>query len=402
MEKCFKILFPEDTEANNNLGTITSILGSIAAFSKRVDEVRNQPTGLANQKDTPRTPFSEFGLHSGYANLAEGSSYEPKLRASVMKSIGPATILMMIKKGGTENFMKKLKSAYKFIFGLIDPDAGLFNAVKNGDTEVIQLLSDLAYFGVTRSQNKAYIPYIILRNALDLQVFQATEAKPFDVLKTLLSKNKLFSNMDFSGKGFWAVYKTGTSKKITAAVVDGTAESLSQVFAHGVLGSHKEDLSVLDAISNTMWKRRSEIGKCMDKRMTDGKIVEIKFPVFNLVCKFASAAQTDLAPGNKGVDTRFPVLSGKIRVSIDDDSSLRKKLVQNCVENYQAVSSTMSTANHLRRFYNYVNDKIRGKVYLEFGTVSFYKGVSDDGSKYGEEHKEPIVARGRFWFQHVV
>lgn len=396
------------------LGSMSAQLVLILAFKKRLNEVRITSTVSPSGPTGSPIPLSNYGLGSGeYAHLLEGISYPPHVQSSMIQALGPMTITIGLVECTDSTYQEKWKRSFKTCFGAL-PMAGdmaeMLAGSKLRHTTLITRLALFANLGLCRNNNKAHLPMALILRANFNETFGAwwTTGCKTEILDSYLLPQVM--NFDLSGHGLWGMLdlcmktlkvkvnnKTCELGPLTLKGTDGEKEMISQWVTHAILGSHKDDLSLLTWMtgSTVKWMKRSEFPKMSQRKKTAN--IPVTIPKFLRICKLASATQTQFLSGGRGQEARACVFSGKATQEITEKSYLMKKIDE--ALGSKKFMDNRTILEQLNEILAKIQTVLRVEKRMSFGTTTFYKfDVKAEGKKYGEEEKDVPELKGDYFY----
>lgn len=97
-------------------------------------------------------------------------------------------------------------------------------------------------------------------------------------------------------------------------------QDAAQVIYHCMFGTYKEDLSILEQITNcATWYTREQLGKRFQKMTTIGKSVKTQLIIQKMYSKMSSANQTDFLASAYLQTVAVPIFSGYRTQTIGED-----------------------------------------------------------------------------------
>lgn len=198
--------------------------------------------------------------------------------------------------------------------------------------------------------------------------------------------------------GGWYTYKlaseSGYSWKIAGSM---ESEEASQIIFHGIFGTFKEDLAVLETITDVSnWYTREELGSCFRQQGSSSSMTKVTLPVVSYYAKMSCANQTGLLSGVYNQVATVPCFSGK-RIHLFDSEffeHIEKRRTVNA-----AGKSLSQAINTLTTTLEELHDALRKKEgKLEMGTTSWMSMANLTMTEHGSE--TDLIVRGRskiFW-----
>nr|UMO75716.1 MAG: nucleocapsid protein [Xinjiang sediment orthomyxo-like virus 4] len=395
-KECIKRVYGEINKDHDCVGTINTYMGLFNAFKRRVNEIA-YPTGsfiTGKTADVVNVIKPQlFGLDETHFHLLCGLNYAPQLAASITQTLGPLTIaLKWCMANPTQNYSKKWKNAFLAVFGLLDDAEQLCEYVnKNGkeNPHVFRLLAVAAEYGLARNNNKMYLPFAAIAVAYPLENFTDPTSYVYGSLDKL-------AQIDFSGKGMWRIINL-MKGKILKWKIASEASVCKQMFIHGMLGTHVEDLTLLEAISDTTFQRRNEMGNTFKKDQK--KTIEFTCPEFKYISKLASSATSKMTGGGIGQQSRNPIFAGNCYQELGAQAFLIRRM-ENAGPN--PININMNPVDKLEARLRNIASALRAAGRVDFGNTRFFINRKDSENPYGtdEEQKElvpPLRLGGKYY-----
>ncbi|GLV38092.1 hypothetical protein CBL_10059 [Carabus blaptoides fortunei] len=191
--------------------------------------------------DTSYVKVEEYGLSGRHHVLLEGIKFPPERRTAMAQSVGPMTaFICMLRSEGQYN--KKWEEAVKRAMSMIkciDDVIEITKTVKrSGDRrQLTSLLAEVLLVTTARQGQRMYFP-------IGLFVREYLRIPEKDRVAFLTKFN-------CSGSGGFYLYKLITQNPIKVTIQGSyTEENAAQVIFHGILGTYKEDLGILELMTN--------------------------------------------------------------------------------------------------------------------------------------------------------
>lgn len=178
-------------QPNHWYGVMAPLLSFFVAFKARMAEARIMQVDVVVQMkefEDKKVRLSSYRIKSWHVTLCEGMSFSPALRSSLAHSVGPSTVIMclVLSPAFEDQYTSKWKSAFVRMFKNVpghEMMPGLLIGSKRARSEMIELLCDIALFGVARPANRGYHPPIgfligYLRSFPDYVQFMYGDACP--------------------------------------------------------------------------------------------------------------------------------------------------------------------------------------------------------------------------------
>lgn len=393
------------------VGTMSSLLTLMTAFSRRLNETRVPPTKFdakvkKSSKEKAETPISQFGLDKSSAPYLEGLTYAPHMKSSMINSLGPLTITIGLALSFDPTYGKKWRQAFKNCWGMLDFVDELIEEIEGNSTQSSQVISKLAtlcLFGVPRAGNKAYIPFVALAAAMmeDNAAVVTWIVDPSLTSAKTINVSDAVKNIDSSGHGMWHAYNLSLTNKLTMRGNQGTGKELGQLYMHAFLGTHKDDLSLLEWMTGKEdFLTRSEIGSTLQGPAGEKMNVEItRYPV-SKICKLSSSSGTSLMSGGEGQIQRMSVLSGKCTQDISQESKILNCLKEATTS--MAYRSKITVSDKLTAVVDKLARKIAKAGKLEWGSTSFFTyDAKTKGAEYGAPIEENFKLTNKYFFANA-
>lgn len=258
----------------------------------RYDEIRvgvsRIPVGKRGNT-TDYVDIAQYGLTPAHHVLLEGSIYKPERRSAMAQTLGPLTAVLAAYKS-RDPYRAKWIEAVKRDLVHIPNALNLCNAMQGRRAEEVApalcAFADVILIAGARNAQRAFFPlnFILFVLASQEQLKVCGISRPSALLQP--------SEIDFSGKGMWKVYKM--CSRIPWKLETAMDDIAGQVIYHAIFGTQNKDLGVLQTVTDmkTPWKLRSEIA---DKFRSSGKTSKIiRLPQQRLYAKMAQANMTGL------------------------------------------------------------------------------------------------------------
>jgi hypothetical protein len=274
----YKNYDPQDKE--NWYGTMGPYLDMFAAYALRVNELRlghnNMPISKADGVHKS-FPVTKYGLSGAHHVLLEGTSFPPERRSSIVQSLGPMTAwLCMIRSEGV--YRKKYAMAVKRAMSHIPCIDEIIEITKNTKqaSEIAMLttlVAEILLVTTSRQATRMFFPITIFA-----AVYRAEQ-----------DKDGFLEFFSSTGNGGWYAYKKACllkNKWMVAGQME--VEQASQIVFHGIFGTYKEDLSILEAITNVSnWYTREDMGDCFKQQGTTSHQTPVVLPQVTYYAKMS-------------------------------------------------------------------------------------------------------------------
>jgi hypothetical protein len=355
---------------------------------------------------TEEIQVERFGLNSEHAPFLTGCTYNPTVASSMKQSLGPLTIAINLAMATDNKYARSWEAAFAQTFKLLPEVSTLTEAIKGKKalaSHILSRLGNICHFGITRNSNKGAIPVAILHSVNSLHS-PYTQWLNGDKKRALTDDQMCPSikNIDSSGHGMWNVWNKASECKLSMVGDPSvfTKEFASEALFLAVFGMHKEDLALLEYMTGRRFSTRKEMGECFRARASASMTVGVEIIRANIICKLASAAQTQLLKGGSGQISRSATTSGKWQQRVDVSS----KILQTTADP-RHVSAGFGTDPYGRaiQMLDSVLTSLRSEVSaqqkVEWGTTEWYRyDPSTLGAAYGEQADRPVVTNSRYFY----
>lgn len=297
-------------DKDNWYRTMGPYLDMFSAYALRINELRlghnNMPISKADGVHKS-FPVTKYGLSGAHHVLLEGTSFPPERRSSIVQSLGPMTAwLCMIRSEGV--YRRKYAMAVKRAMSHIPCIDEIIEITKNTKqaseiSALTTLVAEILMVTTARQATRMFFPMTIFARVYD----ETGE------------RDKFLEFFSTTGAGGWFTYKKACELDIHWTVAgEMEEEKASQVVFHGIFGTFKEDLAVLEEITNiSRWFTREDLGSCFRNQGTSGKTTHIKLPEVKYYSKMSCANQTGLLSGVYNQVATVPCFSGN-RIQLFD------------------------------------------------------------------------------------
>nr|UMO75709.1 MAG: nucleocapsid protein [Beijing sediment orthomyxo-like virus] len=395
-----KRVYNVSMEQHPGIGTINSIMCLIAGFSRRFNEAvypsGDIPFGSSSGM-IKMYKASVFGLDETHYHLMGGISISPQVRSGMIMALGPLTIALNLGLSqNTGKYREKWRRAFIQTFGGLEDVEKLADyVITNGKTNVsiYRLLGLAAELGATKSNNKAFLSYAFINAGYPLKNFTNIQEYEWDCLDGIES-------IDFSGKGLWSLWNKVAKKGIEFEMVFSPNENVcKQMFIHGMMGSHTDDLSLMEHQYGITFNKRNEMTN--DLKKSTFKAMKFKLPIPKYISKLASAMLNKSQGASSGQESRFGTSAANCYQDLGEQSFLAKRI--NSGPHH--VGSTMSAIDKLEaRLKNMLTESV-AKGRIEFGNTPLYENQPDASCPYGDEGKEkaqpPFKLLGKYYLSRI-
>nr|QMP82326.1 nucleocapsid protein [Phasmatodean orthomyxo-related virus OKIAV172] len=307
----------ENNNAANWYGIAGPLLNFLGGFALRRKELRlgHHTMPIEKRGNIERVVnLAQYGLYGAHHILCEGVTFPPEKRSSMAQSVGPMTSLLCYLKSD-RRFAEKWAAACKRSMAHFPDIDTVLSVIREKDpTEIrplITLLADVALIVTTRQANRMFPPpaafsYILLKES-------------HRVGGSVYNTSNLIENFNFTGAGAFAFYKVFQSIEWEISLNQSTDTIAKQIVYHAMFGTFKEDLSILEKITNLAnWSTREQMGRAFQKATTEGTRIRFR-PVQQVYyAKMAQANQTGLLTSSYSQLTSQPCFSGKTKRKFSD------------------------------------------------------------------------------------
>lgn len=239
-----------DTDASKTqIGHISTYLGFSASYKAHFNEVRIGNQQIVRRKTAEaqeQMQIEQFGLQSHHSILLTGCTFNPTLQSSMKQSLGPMTIVINLCMTTEKSYQENWEKAFVQVFKLLSYAPQIAKMLAGSKTTyktIIGQLADLALCGITRSSNKARIPFSMILTACSkvkayIEHFKSETFPNTKIIDAMLPDR--VKHLDLSGHGlfyFWnsiAAYKFHINR--TSAMTERIAR---EVVLHAVFGTHR-------------------------------------------------------------------------------------------------------------------------------------------------------------------
>jgi hypothetical protein len=258
------------------VGTMTSLLTLMNAFSRRLNEIRvpttKFPAKLKRNSGVEEASINSFGLDKTATPFLEGITFAPHIKSSMINSLGPLTLAIGLALSYSKDYHEKWRRAFKATWGNLDYCDELMDAIEGngvGASGLITQLRNLCFFGVHRTGNKAFIPFVALiaimrEGNAAISTWIAAPSLSAESLATVKASEAL-GFIDSSGHGMWHAYNVSLELPLTMKGPKGTGKEQGQLYTHAFLGTHKDDLSIVEMMTGKQdeFLKRMQIGSSL-------------------------------------------------------------------------------------------------------------------------------------------
>lgn len=382
----YKSFDAEDKE--NWYGTMGPYLDMFSAYALRQNELRLGHNNMPMlKKDGKRDvfPVSRYGLSGAHHVLLEGTSFPPERRSSIVQSLGPMTAwLCMIRSEGI--YRRKYATAVKRALSHIPCIDDLIEITKNNNrssdaSAITTIIAEILLVTTSRQATRMYFP---------ITVFSA-------VYRRSLDTDKFLNFFSTTGAGGWYTYKIAASlgKHFTLSG-QMEEEKAAQVVFHGIFGIFKEDLSILEQISDVgYWYTREELGTCFLKQVKSSSVTQFKLPTLAYYSKMSCANQTGLLAGVYNQVVAVPCFSGVRKQIFGQD------FFEHIKRRHEAISAGKSMPqilSHLTSVLEGLHEELtKRNGVLEMGTTLWMEMSTLDLDKAGAQTELILEGTGKMF-----
>lgn len=177
---------------------------------------------------------------------------------------------------------------------------------------LITLLADVALIATTRQSTRMFPPPA----AFSVIFTRDSHRVGTQVYRTL---EHLLHSFNFSGQGAFAFYKVFSSYQWQLNLNGATDGMAKQIVYHAMMGTYRDDLSLLSQITNlSTWNTREEFGAIFRQANTKGRAVAF-VPVQQIYFStLAQANQTGLLTSSYTQLSSLPCFSGRTKRKFGD------------------------------------------------------------------------------------
>lgn len=377
----------EKDSEKNWIGTMGPYLNMLGCWGLRLQELRVGHTKMPVARDGDKmsvVPIERYGLSPAHSVHLEGITYPPERRASMSMSLGAlTTVLCMLRTKG--KYRNKWANAVKKTLSHIPAIEDFISLTEtNSAAEYVKpalaLLGDILLVTTSRQSQRGCIPMVMLHHLYNIESPE--------------NRVIFLDSLDLSGKGLFYSYKMlQKSKQKFNLEMDGTEEQAAQITFHTIFGTFKEDLGVLQAITNVgTWNTRQELGKAFAK--SKETVRSFNLPQLKYYSKLCSANQSEFHTSNVGQVSSVPCFSGSRRVVFGDDfyDHMQRD------KSHTQTAKTMTNIVHI--WANYVTEvitKVQKNGVNAYGTKAWYDIKTLELQEDGEETDIVVEATGKFF-----
>nr|QMP82385.1 nucleocapsid protein [Dipteran orthomyxo-related virus OKIAV195] len=393
--------------SKSRTGTLGAILSLLVCFRPRCNEVRTGTNKIVLRKTANTVddiPIEQFGLGPRHSVLMNGCTLNPTLQSSMKQSLGPMTIAINLAMQQDRTYQRAWKQAFITTFKLIpgvNEIANIIAGSKRQNDAIMNMLGDIALWGITRSSNKATFPVSFLltvaeRNERYAYFFSQNRLPNTPITIDMLPDS--IKTMDFSGAGAYRLWDDASKSSYTIRKGKGmTVKTAKELVFHATWGTQKEDLGLLEWMTGHEFQTRREMGDQFQGRGSSGSSALFQLIKFRRVSKLANASQTDFITGGKGQISRAPTFSGKCSQRVDLEGELFKTLMETREEVTGVIHERGKIIARLAKVKETIANRIRREGQVVYGTTNYYIFQSDIEG-YGPLEVENPTLTGRYFY----
>lgn len=307
-------------------GVCNPTLYSFAAFHHRMREIHvgtlKFETGVdANGARKMRT-ISYYGMLAEHSVLCEGISFPPYMKGPLLSSLGPGTLLAYLVDNSAEvhnKYVKKVKDALIECLSQVPRIEEIIETISNvrlhESQPLIRELCNYLLLGGYKVKNRAFFPpALLLQDMKDRRIITQAidDTTPPAFVNNTAPTLKWLKNFDLTGSGMWETYH-----QIKAAGYRFEKYG-SEIITHCILGTHKEDLGILNWATGTNFHTRTEVADSFAKR-SEQSTVSCTPVKFTYISKLVTANYASQLATRKSQITSVPVLGGFRKRHISDE-----------------------------------------------------------------------------------
>lgn len=404
--KAYNFKYQTTEEGRNRTGTLGSLLALFNAYRPRFNEVRVGTTKITMEKSqslVKETPISSFGLGQEHAILTAGSTFNPTIQSSMKQALGPMTIAINLCMQNERVYQQAWKKAFIQAFKLfpgVNEIANLLAGSGRDHDGILRLLADISLWGAARTSNKAFFPFamvmVVARSNTAYSRFVGGTLPTNNFIAPALVHQSIIS-IDFSGAGAYRFWGEAAKKEYKIRASNEMSQrTMREVVFHATWGTAKDDLSLVEWMTNHRFQTRKEIGKQLVGKGLGRDDRTFSLIPFIRVCKLASASATDFLTGGRGQVSRGVVFSGKCTQRVDIDGELFKTLMEAKDETRDRMTERAQVIAKLNRTKEAISKRVLSDPIVRFGTTEFYE--FDPATGYGEASSQIPPLVGRFFY----
>lgn len=406
---------PKDDDNNHWYGIAAPILAYSSIHEDRAKELRlGHATMTIKRNSIPITIrwsiVPDYGLSTIHHILLEGISFSPAKKSSMAHSLGPATkLLQQIRYGAQPTYGSKWKTAvsrtFKGLPGLDDIIEYLAGQSIDNLGQIPFLMCSIIALAGCRNANRASFPFCVIvshvMNAAEIKHYAGAWAQDGFHLPNVKSPSEQQFEIDYSGKNMWPLYISANNKDW---VLPGklTKEQASQVVFHSIFGTYREDLSILEQVTNVQnWQTRSEVGSNFRGKGTSTTTVTFQLPKMMFISKLSSAATTNLLARQETQAHIRTVLAGTrvqtVSKSFIDAVQQPYRPVRTSIKSQRDIEASLSS-----EFERIVYELSHTGGQITMGTVPWVDIKDIDKWKKNEDLEErTFEGKGKFWLESL-
>ncbi|GLV35888.1 hypothetical protein CBL_09894 [Carabus blaptoides fortunei] len=383
-------------DSDNWFGTVSAYLNSSETFQLRLKEMRvgyNSMTITTEAGQSARVSVSDYGIVPEHYFLLEGISYAPERRIVTRQSMGPMTaFLCMIHS--QEKYRKDWEEIVKHFMSLISCIDDIIEITKEKSacalSRMVDILASILLITIPKHATTMHFPMCMLH-----RIHSQTAVE---------NRVALLKRFSCFGPGAYYFYKQCQMDSMKW-VIEGnyTPEQAAQLVFHSIFGTFKEDLSLLEQITDMKtWFTRHQFKECL-KRTERYPGVEFTLPKLTLYPKLSPLNQVDFLSTDV---TGFRPICNRQLTSVSVFGGPRIRTFSQDFFDY-IQRKEIEPADDLERIENVLSDILRkrqrkveeNKGIVDMGITSWRTMASLTLTEDGNESQDNPVA-GRKYFSH--
>nr|UQS95351.1 MAG: nucleoprotein [Byreska virus] len=415
----YDVKFVNTEEDLQKRGCFQSNLSLLYTFKMRMQEgvYMNTKFTISETKDAKKeVEVSQYGVQPRHYNLLSGSNFTPMCQSALMQSLGPATLLINLARCTDTKFQPKWKEAAKACMSGVAGINGIVELIAGTGAAHSSLISnvlDICNFGIAKINNKAMIPWCLLRTLniehppyklwamrlLRIPV-QGHEHPLFTMPTIPTDFSEDILNIDFSGKGYWNFHKKVADKEIKMKMLDEShANIMGQYLTLSMTGLYDSDTAVFKFMFGEDLKPRKDYGSCLASRKSKGKDYSVKILKPVHVSKFATATQ-----GKYGLNQQLDMvpsqrMSGMTSYTMIDNDAYTQSLKSKGTNLFISSINPSELEGVLWKQKEFIESKIGSSRKVELGTTSWFKvDATSSRTNYGSTVQDVVVKTGKTFF----
>lgn len=383
----YKNFHKDDKE--NWYGTMGPYLNFFGTWGLRLNELRIGHSMMPVAKDADGTikqvEVKRYGLNGSHHILLERCTFPPERRSSMAQSLGPMTAMLCMLRN-TGKYRPKWEDAVKRAFSHIPCIDDIIETTRNANKasdvhNMIRFLADISLIATTRQAQRMTMPLVVFKTV-------------YDNLPDDASKKIMLENFNVSGKGAFRTYQLAhdIQWELNGNLDDYQA---AQATFHAIFGTYKEDLGVLEVITNhARWYTREEFGGKFRKMGTSTSFTTFRLPKLIYYSKLSSANQSGKLSGVYQQTTSASVFSAYRQVYYTQDffDNLQKKEgTSSDAKSIPAIITCLSaTLKDLQK-------ELAADEMAQHGTVAWHSAESLSYSTEGPETDLNVNVKNKFF-----